>query len=106
MILPHPALAAEVRFFLPLSLLWADKRCPQGLKPKSSQTCYGTGEPVPFRDRVFPMELSCLLSRRHARHTRVYRFAIVHVNSRCIVFVSIYRSDDGRTLRRARSAGR
>ena len=30
-------------------LFCAEKRCPQGLKPGSSQRIYGTGEPVPFQ---------------------------------------------------------
>jgi len=46
------------------------------------------------------------LSRWQVRHTRVYRFAILNIDSRCIVFVSIHRSDNGLTSRRAKSAGR
>jgi hypothetical protein len=46
------------------------------------------------------------LCRRHVRHTRVYWFAILNIDSCCIVFVSIYRSDNGLTSRRAQRARR
>ena len=45
------------------------------------------------------------LSRWQVRHTRVYRFAILNINSCRIVFVSIHRSDYGPTLRRASAGG-
>src|ERR1700735_289289 len=46
------------------------------------------------------------LSRRHVRHTRIYRLAILNIYFCCVVLVTIPRPDDGLTSSCAKSAGR